>query len=94
MLVGACLGLSSHMCQVPGGRWVGLKRPAPPAATASGFARHFQSRGRPAATTSSSSGAREGVWGEGDVGLYELAYDVRVAPSPWNRTRVITIESR
>lgn len=34
------------------------------------------------------------MWGEGKVGVYELAYDVRVAPAPWNRTRVITLTSR
>lgn len=34
------------------------------------------------------------MWGEGDVGVYELSYDVRVAPAPWNRTRVITVASR
>lgn len=86
----------SHICQVSGGRWLGLKRPrpAPDAATASGSARRSQPRERPSLATSRSSAAREDVWGEGDVGVYELAYDVRVAPSPWNRTRVITVESR
>lgn len=48
-------------------------------------------------STSSSGGVVEdgkGVLGEARIGVYELAYDVSVAPAPWNRTRVITITSR
>lgn len=82
--------------QVPGGRWPGLKRPAsssPPAP--SKHRRRYD--GRRPITGSSASGVSTGyggVWGEGKGGVYELAYDVRVAPAPWNRTRVITITSR
>lgn len=36
---------------------------------------------------------RRGVRGEADVGVYELSNDVRVAPAPWNRTRVFTVAS-
>lgn len=81
--------------KVPGGRWPGLKRPAHPVANAAELRKSIEQRGRlsPSASSGVSRGKR-GVWGEGDVGVYELAYDVRVAPAPWNRTRVITVAAR
>lgn len=54
--------------------------------------------GRPGTKSNSTSSGvvvdGRGVLGEARVGVYELAYDVSVAPAPWNRTRVITITSR